>query len=210
MTVPRVKICGITRVEDGLVASESGADAIGLVFYSASARYISDFGRAREIAQAVGPFTTVTALFVNADRSEIEKVLSTVPINLIQFHGEEECRFCESFGLPYLKAIRVKGKSQLEAELHSYPSAVGIHLDTYIKGKPGGTGEAFNWNWVPKEHSQAIVLAGGLNPLNVREALQTSGAYGVDVSGGVESSPGIKDPELIKKFIRNAKCIEEI
>lgn len=215
MSVPRVKICGITRVEDALAADRAGADAIGLVFYAPSSRFVHDLAQANEIAQAVGPFTCVTALFVNTSVKEVEKVLAAVPIQLIQFHGDEESSYCESFGLPYLKALRVKGpsssveKAGLAEKIHAYKSAAGILLDTFVQGQPGGTGETFNWELVPNDSTQAIVIAGGLTPDNVATALAQTGAYGVDVSGGVESAPGIKDKNLIKRFISNAKALRK-
>lgn len=207
MSIPRVKICGITRVEDAVVADQAGADAIGLVFYGPSPRNLSDLALALDIANTVGPFTCVTALFVNAQAQEINKVISRVRLNLLQFHGDEDCAFCESFGLPYIKALRVKDRFSLEAQLEQYPSAAGLLLDTYVKGVPGGTGEAFNWDLVPGAGKQALVLAGGLTPANVASAIEKTGVYGVDVSGGVESAPGIKSADLIRQFINNAKRI---
>src|SRR5690606_29466059 len=169
MSVPRVKICGITRVEDALAADSAGADAIGLVFYAPSSRFVHDLAHAKEIAQAVGPFTCVTALFVDASAKDVEKVLAAVPIKLMQFHGDEESSYCESFGLPYLKALRVKensgfDKGSLEERIRSYKSAAGILLDTFVPGQPGGTGETFNWELVPHNSQQAIIVAGGLTP----------------------------------------------
>lgn len=209
MSVPRVKICGITRVQDALIAEQAGADAIGLVFYAPSSRYVNDLSLAKEIAKAVGPFTTVTALFVDASDADIEKVLREVPINLLQFHGNEDCARCERFGLPYIKALRVSDKASLDTQLTRYPSAAGLLLDTFVKGVPGGTGQRFDWALVPRNSQQALIIAGGLNPNNVVNVLQLTGAYGVDVSGGVESAPGEKDPELVRQFVYNAKRIGE-
>lgn len=209
MNVPRVKICGITRVQDAVEADKAGADAIGLVFYPPSVRNLDDLALARDIARAIGPFTCVTALFVNAQAQEVDNVLQHVPVNLLQFHGEEEREYCESFGLPYIKALRVKDTGMLDVQVNNYPTAAGLLLDTWVKDKPGGTGEAFNWELVPRSSKQALVLAGGLNPANVAEAIKQTGVYGVDVSGGVESAPGIKSAELIRQFINNAKRIGE-
>lgn len=209
MSVPRVKICGITRVQDALAADQAGADAIGLVFYPPSVRNLSDLALARDIALTAGPFTCVTALFVNAQAQEVDNVLRHVPVNLLQFHGEEEREYCESFGLPYIKALRVKDRDSLEVQLNCYPGAAGLLLDTWTKDKPGGTGESFNWELVPRNCEQALVLAGGLSPDNVAAAIKQTGVYGVDVSGGVESAPGIKSAELIRQFINNAKRIGE-
>lgn len=209
MNVPRVKICGITRVQDALTAANAGADAIGLVFYPPSSRYLKETPLAREIARSVGPFVCVTALFVNATANEIEAVLKQVPVNLIQFHGDENNSFCEGFGLPFIKALRVQDKGSLEIALNNYPDAAGILLDAYVAGMPGGTGEKFNWELVPQDLAQPIILAGGLNPQNIAAAVRQTRIYGVDVSGGVESAPGIKSPELVKQFISNAKSIGE-
>jgi len=200
----RVKICGLTRVEDALAAVAAGADAIGLVFYAKSPRAVA-IEKAREIAFAVGPFVTVTGLFVDADPTDVMDVLDRVPLHLLQFHGDESAAYCESFHRPYLKALRMKPDLNLEQVMNQYSSAAGILLDAYRPGIPGGTGEIFDWSRVPQESSRPIVLAGGLNPDNVMDAIKSTRIYGVDVSGGVESAPGIKDPEKIQAFIQRAK-----
>lgn len=204
MKTPRVKICGITSVGDALHAQAMGADAIGLVFYENSKRVVS-IEVARKIARAVGPFVTVVGLFVDADAAFITQVLKRVPLHLLQFHGNETTEFCEQFARPYIKALRMKPDVSVEAAVTSHPEAVGILLDAYIPGVPGGTGEAFDWQRVPSHLNIPIVLAGGLTPDNVGQAVEQTACYGVDVSGGVESKPGIKDQHKVKQFIINAK-----
>ncbi len=200
----RIKICGLTRVDDAVAAVDAGVDAIGLVFYAKSPRAVT-IEQAREIALAVGPFVTVTGLFVDADPKEVAGVLDRVPLHLLQFHGNESVIYCESFQRPYLKALRMKPDLNVGQAIDQYSSAVGILLDAYRPGVPGGTGESFDWGRVPIESSRPIVLAGGLSPDNVADAINSTRIYGVDVSGGVESAPGIKDPEKIQAFIQRAR-----
>lgn len=208
MKAIHTKICGITSVEDALAAVAAGADAIGLVFYAASPRAV-DLTCAREIALAVGPFTVVTGLFVDADTDFINSVLARVPLHLLQFHGNESRSFCESFQRPYMKAIRMHPELDVEMAIAAYPTASALLLDAYRPGVPGGTGEVFDWARVPVV-DRPLVLAGGLNPGNVAEAIAATRVYGVDVSGGVESAPGKKDHQKIKEFVRmahNARAI---
>lgn len=201
----RVKICGVTSPEQALSIAQAGADAIGIVFYEPSPRSVMDVALAAEIASAVGPFVSVVGLFVDADRTAVESVLNHVPLSCIQFHGNESAAFCASFHRPFIKAIRMKPGVVLDDVMVTYQHAQGILLDTYIKGIPGGTGEAFNWALVPKNSQMPIVLAGGLTANNVQAAITTTSPYGVDVSGGVEVSPGIKDLNKVHAFIRSAK-----
>jgi phosphoribosylanthranilate isomerase len=201
----RVKICGITSIDDALIAVDAGADSIGLVFYPPSPRYVSIVAAAK-IAQAVGPFVTVVGLFVNADEAEINRVLSHVDLHVLQFHGDESSTFCECFQRPYMKAIRMKPDLDVEQAIKAYPSAAGVLLDAYRKGVPGGTGEIFDWKRVPSgKDLPAIIVAGGLTPANVASAVTATCPYGVDVSGGVESSPGKKNQEKVVSFINNTK-----
>lgn len=204
MNAIRVKICGITSVADAQVAVKAGADAIGLVFYAPSPRAVS-IEQAREIAASVGPFVTVVGLFVNADESYICEVLANVGLHVLQFHGDESRKFCEAFQRPYMKAIRMRPELNVEQAIGDYPSASAILLDAYRPGVPGGTGETFDWQRVPTQASCPIVLAGGLTAENVALAIQSTHVYGVDVSGGVEFSPGKKDPQKVEKFIHNAR-----
>ncbi|WP_203787218.1 phosphoribosylanthranilate isomerase [Aquipseudomonas alcaligenes] len=204
MTAVRVKICGITRVEDALAAAAAGADAIGLVFYAKSPRAV-DIEQAREILAALPPFVTTVGLFVDAERSELERILASVPLDLLQFHGDESVQQCEAFGRPYIKALRVKAGDDIAAQVARYPSAQGILLDAYVEGVPGGTGEAFDWSLIPQTLSKPLILAGGLRPDNVAEAVSRVRPYAVDVSGGVEASKGVKDVEKVGAFIRAAR-----
>jgi phosphoribosylanthranilate isomerase len=204
LTAVRVKICGITRVEDALAAAAAGADAIGLVFYAKSPRAV-DIEQARAILAALPPFVTTVGLFVDAERSELERILASVPLDLLQFHGDESVQQCEAFGRPYIKALRVKAGDDIAAQVARYPSAQGILLDAYVEGVPGGTGEAFDWSLIPQALSKPLILAGGLRPDNVAEAVSRVRPYAVDVSGGVEASKGVKDVEKVGAFIRAAR-----
>jgi phosphoribosylanthranilate isomerase len=197
----RVKICGITRVEDALSAVEQGADAIGLVFYPPSPRYVSA-SQAAEIAQVLPAFVTVVGLFVDALSADIEAVLSKVPIDLIQFHGNETPEQCRRYEKPYIKAIRVKTDTNLIQYQSDFSDAKALLLDTYTDGVPGGTGQVFDWNVIPKHMTKQLVLAGGLDANNVTQAIKLVKPYAVDVSGGVESAKGIKDAAKIAAFMR--------
>lgn len=204
MNAIRVKICGITSVADAQVALNAGADAIGLVFYAPSPRAVS-IAQARAIAASVGPFVTVVGLFVDADAEFIQQVLVNVDLHVLQFHGNEARAFCEQFQRPYMKAIRMRPELDVAAAMAEYPSAAALLLDAYRPGVPGGTGETFDWQRVPKQAARPIVLAGGLTADNVALAIQSTQVYGVDVSGGVESAPGQKDAHKVEQFIHRAK-----
>jgi len=196
----RVKICGITREEDAKAAVESGADAIGLVFYSKSPRYV-DLTSAHKIACAVGPFVTVVGLFVNASIDQVNEVIDAVGLDLLQFHGDEDEAYCAQFHKPYIKAIRMSPGLDVKDVMADYPSARGFLFDAWNKDKYGGTGETFEWQRLSGLDEIPYVLAGGLNPDNIGEAVATARPYAVDVSGGVEVSPGVKSSELIQQFI---------
>lgn len=200
----RVKICGITNSEDAKLACDSGADAIGLVFYPPSPRNVT-IEQAVKVLSTLPPFITSVALFVNAQRQEIEQVLDQVAIDLIQFHGDESEEFCSSFNRPYIKAVRMKEGLDLYAIQNDYTSARGLLLDTYKKGIPGGTGEAFNWDKVPHDLNLPVILAGGLVPDNIAQAIKQVKPYAVDVSGGVEAAKGKKDSAKIIRFMENVK-----
>jgi phosphoribosylanthranilate isomerase len=197
----RVKICGITRVEDALIAVAQDADAIGLVFYPPSPRYVTP-AKAAEIVNALPAFITVVALFVDASRADVEAVLSKVNIDLIQFHGQESADECRQYGKSYMKAIRVKSDTNLVQYMTEYSDAKALLLDTYAEGVPGGTGQVFDWTVIPKNLSKPIVLAGGLDAENVEQAIRQVKPYAVDVSGGVEFKKGIKDAAKIAAFMR--------
>ncbi|NBF06027.1 phosphoribosylanthranilate isomerase [Pseudomonas sp. Fl5BN2] len=201
MPAVRSKICGITRIEDALAAVAAGADAIGLVFYAKSPRAVN-VQQARAIIAALPPFVTTVGLFVNASRCELGEILDAVPLDLLQFHGDESAADCEGYHRPYIKALRVKAGDDIAAACLAYPLASGILLDTYVEGVPGGTGEAFDWSLVPRELSKPIILAGGLSAENVVQAIAQVRPYAVDVSGGVEQSKGIKDQAKIRAFMQ--------
>lgn len=201
----RVKICGLTRLEDVQTVVSAGADALGLVFYPPSPRFVS-VEQASLLAAQVPAFVTVTALFVNPQPDEVENVLDNVNIDLIQFHGDESEAFCAQFGRPYIKAIRVKDDTDLVSEAERYHSAKALLLDTYKTGVPGGTGEVFNWDLIPKNLNKPVILAGGLTVDNIAAAIDTVAPYAVDVSGGVESSKGVKNKDLIEKLMKEVSC----
>lgn len=196
----RVKICGITRIEDALCAVNSGADSLGFVFYDKSPRAIQP-DVAADIIRQLPAFITTTALFVNAEAEYIDRVISKTRIDLLQFHGDEDPEFCNRFSRPYLKALRMKPGLDLEAECQRFNTSQAILLDAYRPGVPGGTGEVFDWELIPHPHPAPIILAGGLTCDNVAEAVNTVQPYAIDVSGGVEQSKGIKDAVKIDKFI---------
>ena len=197
----RVKICGITRVEDALSAVEQGADAIGLVCYDQSPRNVS-INQAVEIASHIPAFVSVVGLFVNAEPSFINEVISNVKIDLLQFHGDESPEECASYSLPFIKAIRVKSDTNLVQYAIDYSIAKALLLDAYTEGVAGGTGHVFDWNLIPKQLAKPIIIAGGLKADNVAQAIQQVLPYAVDVSGGVEASKGIKDAVKIAAFMR--------
>ena len=199
---PKVKICGITSVRDALAAVEAGADAIGLVFYSKSARYVSPEDAAAIVA-AVGPFVTSVGLFVNAKASAVSDILRLSKVQLIQFHGDESDDFCCQFNRPYIKALRMSPDLDPVKAMAAYPQASGYLFDAWAAGQYGGTGTTFDWQRIANISGQHLILAGGLNPDNIEAAVNTVQPYGVDVSGGVEQSPGIKDHQLLKDFIES-------
>ncbi len=200
----RIKICGITNSDDALFACQAGADALGLVFYPPSPRFV-EISQASEIVAAMPPFTSSVALFVNAERDSIEQVIEQVKVDILQFHGDEAESFCASFSRPYIKAIRMKDGLNLYKLQEQYASARALLLDSYVKGVPGGTGEAFNWDKIPPDLEQPLILAGGLGVDNVAQAVTQVKPYAVDVSGGVEASKGIKDRDKIIRFISNTR-----
>ncbi len=196
----RIKICGITQLEDGLTAVRLGAHALGFVFYPASPRYITPEAAAR-IIERLPPFVTTTALFVDAAHAQVEQIMTLSGVDLLQFHGNESETFCAGFNRPYIKALRMKPGLDIEAQAAQYHSARGILLDAYRAGVPGGTGEAFDWGRIPLSLRPGIILAGGLSPDNIRSAIEQVRPFAVDVSGGVEAAKGIKDHTKLKQFI---------
>ena len=199
--IVRVKICGITRIEDALSAINEGADAIGLVFYDKSPRNVS-IKQAMQIANQIPAFVSVVGLFVNADASFINDVISKVKLDLLQFHGDETPEECASYSLPYIKAVRVKTDTNLVQYAYEFSLAKALLLDAYAEGVAGGTGNVFDWNLIPKQLPKPVILAGGLTAGNVAQAIAQMSPYAVDVSGGVEASKGIKDPVKIAAFMQ--------
>ena len=213
MSRTRIKICGMTRVEDALCAAHAGADAIGLIFYDASPRAVS-IEQAMSISKVLPPFVSTVALFVNALPNEVDKVISRLRPSVLQFHGDENAIYCAQFGMPFLKAIRV-GARTTTYDLLEYASqfhaARALLLDTLSNTVYGGSGESFDWNVIPDVMRARIVLSGGLQPANVADAILTIRPWAVDVSSGVEvqvdsnGAKGVKDHARIKKFIEEVR-----
>lgn len=197
----RVKFCGITQLSDALEAVRLGVDALGFVFYPPSPRNI-EINKAAEIISQLPAFVSCVGLFVNSEPEIVEQVLQSTSLDTLQFHGDESREECEQYGWPYLKAVRMKQDINLETVALDYSSASAILLDTYSKGTPGGTGEAFDWARVPASLSKPIILAGGLSVANVANAIQTVNPYAVDVSGGIEQAKGIKDAAKMAAFVK--------
>jgi len=201
----RVKICGITRLEDALFAVNAGADALGFVFYDKSPRHVTA-AQAAIVCRALPPFITRVGLFVDASAEFVQKVLQTVPLDLLQFHGDETPAYCAQFDKAYIKAVRVHAATNLLKYAADFDAASGLLLDAYVKSVPGGTGVAFDWKLIPENLPKPIVLSGGLNPGNVSDAVKQTRPWAVDVSSGVESAKGIKDMQKVAQFIANAKA----
>lgn len=195
----RIKICGITRPGDAVAAAQAGADAIGLVFYPPSPRFLN-VERAREIRDALPPFVQAVALFVNPDAAQVAQVIGRVHPALLQFHGEETPEFCAQFGLPFIKACRVAQGIDLLKYLRPFSAASGWLLDAHVE-EYGGIGASFDWSLVPARLERPLVLSGGLTRENVGQAVRRVRPWAVDVSSGVESSKGIKDAAKIAAFI---------
>ncbi len=200
----RIKICGLSRVEEALAAVHSGADALGLVFYAPSPRYVT-LATARRLTDALPPFVSVVGLFVDAELSFVREVLAEVPLDLLQFHGAEQADYCAQFSMPYLKAIRVRSGVDLLQCAQQFPQARGLLLDAYQEGVPGGTGARFDWKLIPAQLPLPVILSGGLDASNVAAAISQVAPYAVDVSSGVESGRGIKDAAKIVEFINEVK-----
>ncbi len=202
-----IKICGITRSEDAIAAAQLGANALGLVFYPPSPRAVS-IPQAQAIAKVTPPFVQLVGLFVNATVEEIEEVLKEIPLNLLQFHGEEMPDFCEQFHRPYIKALHIKEGLDLNEQVRAYKNARGVLLDTFNPILKGGTGETFDWTKIPQHLEKPLILAGGLNAANVKQAILQANPSAVDVSGGVEETKGIKSFAKMQAFIQAIQSIK--
>jgi len=205
MSAVRSKICGITRMDDALATVAAGADALGFVFYEKSPRAVTA-QQARAIIAGLPPFVTTVGVVVNASACELNELLDAVPLDMLQFHGDETPEQCEGYHRPYIKALRVKAGDDIAAACKAYAGASGILLDAYVDGVPGGTGQAFDWSLIPQDLSKPIILAGGLSAGNVRQAIDRVQPYAVDVSGGVEKSKGIKDHDKIRAFMQAVRA----
>ncbi len=199
----RVKICGITRAQDAEVAARAGADAIGLVFYPASPRYLSA-ERAVEIRDALPPFVQTVALFVNPDAAQVAQAIGRVRPALLQFHGEETAEFCGQFGVPYVKACRIRPGVDALEYLRPFSRAAAWLYDSYVP-EYGGVGESFDWALLPLAGERPVILSGGLSANNVARAIRRVRPWGVDVSSGVESAKGVKDGTKIAAFIAEVR-----
>jgi phosphoribosylanthranilate isomerase len=204
----RIKVCGITRPEDALSAISYGADAIGLVFYAPSPRAVT-VEQAASIVAVVPPFVSVVALFVNETALRINEVLSSLSIDVLQFHGDESGEFCRQFDRPYIKAVRVQADLDLDTICRAHATARGVLLDAWQDGVPGGTGKTFDWRLAALQLPLPVVLAGGLSAGNVSEAIAALQPSAVDVSGGVELRPGVKDWVKIKQFISAVETADQ-
>ena len=200
----RVKICGLREPLHARVAADAGADAIGLVFYAPSPRAVTPQAAAK-IASVLPPFVAAVGLFVDAPEEEVRRVLAEVPLDLLQFHGDEAPDFCERFGKPYVRAVRMEAGTDLLEYAFRFSRAKALLLDAHFPGKPGGTGLTFDWKAVPAELPIPVILSGGLDATNVGRAVREVRPWAVDVSSGVESSRGVKDPRRIVEFIRSVR-----
>ena len=196
----RSKICGFTRPQDALAAAQLGVDAVGLVFYPPSKRFVS-IEQAQAIVRVLPPFVSVVALFVNENTERIRQVLAQVPVDILQFHGDETPEFCRQFNRPYIKAVRVQNTDDIIAAQQQYSDARAVLFDAHIEGEYGGTGHRFDWAMLPDQLSGHWILSGGLTPENIGEAVKITGAKIIDVSSGVESAPGIKSAEKIAALL---------
>lgn len=202
----RIKICGLTRPEDMVAAIEAGADALGLVFYPPSPRFV-DLEKAASLARLVPPFVTTVGLFVNAEPQVVRETLAAVPLHLLQFHGDEDESYCQQFNRPYVKAARMKPGVDLLQYVSAFPSAQAILLDAFVEGFGGG-GKVFDWNLIPGALPKPLILSGGLDAGNVGEAVVRVRPAAVDVSSGVEAAKGIKDAKKIHAFVSAVRAAE--
>jgi phosphoribosylanthranilate isomerase len=200
----RIKCCGMTRIEDALLAAQLGADAIGVVMTAHSKRQVS-LAQAKAIVDAMPPFVTTVALCMDDDAGFVQEVIDVVRPSLLQFHGAESDEWCKQFGHPYLKAIAMAEGAAALYQLRDHPHAAGLLLDGHGLGEPGGSGKRFDWSLMPRDLKQPLILAGGLTAANVAAAIRIAQPWAVDVSSGIESAPGIKDPVKLRDFIAAVK-----
>jgi phosphoribosylanthranilate isomerase len=202
----RIKCCGMTRIEDALLAAQLGADAIGVVMTAHSKRQVS-LKQAQAIVEAMPPFVTTVALCMDDDAGFVQEIIDTVRPSLLQFHGSESDEWCKQFGHPYLKAIAMGEGASALYQLRDHPHAAGLLLDGHGLGEAGGSGKVFDWSLMPRDLKQPLILAGGLTPANVAEAIRIAKPWAVDVSSGIESAPGIKDPIKLRDFIAAVRSV---
>ena len=200
----RIKICGLREAIHAMVAADAGADAIGLVFYRESPRFVTP-GTAASVVAVLPPFVTTVGLFVDADEGKVRDTLKGVRLDLLQFHGDESPEFCASFGIPYVRAVRMEKGTNLLELAGRFSSASALLLDAYVDGTPGGTGETFDWAAIPRDLPIPVILSGGLTAENVGRAVREVQPWAVDVSSGVEATRGTKDPRKIVEFIRSVR-----
>ena len=200
MARTRIKICGLTREADIFAAASLGVDAIGLVFCRVSSRFV-EIEQAVELVRAVPPFVTTVGLFMDNTADDVSQVLSRIPLDVLQFHGAEDAAFCRQFGRAYMKALPMKGDVDVRAYATSFPDALGFFADSHSPGQAGGTGQAFDWSRYPGDLEKPVILAGGLTPQNVAQAVRQTRPYGVDVSSGVEVEKGVKNVQKMAEFV---------
>ena len=200
----RIKFCGMTQLKDIQHAINLHVDALGFVFVEGSSRSLT-VEKADELIKEIPPFIIKVGLFMDADVDYVNTVLSVLSLNLLQFHGEEDDKYCNQFGVPYLKAVPMRSTSSVLNFCSEYPSATGFVLDSHASGQMGGSGKVFEWGTIPKELEKPIILAGGLTPDNVSRAIQAVHPYAVDVSSGIETSKGIKDPIKMDLFVKEVR-----
>jgi phosphoribosylanthranilate isomerase len=204
MSRTRIKICGLRDPEHARIAAREGADAIGLVFHKPSPRYVEP-GQARRVAEALPPFVSAVGLFVNLPEHEVRAILDQVPLDVLQFHGDETPEYCERFARPYVRVARMGPGVDLLEYARRFSRARALILDADVPGVAGGTGETFDWSAVPRDLPLPLILSGGLNAGNVARAVRAVNPWAVDVSSGVESARGVKDPAKIVEFIRSVR-----
>ncbi len=205
----RIKCCGMTRVEDVLLAARLGVDAIGLVFTARSKRQVG-IAQARLIRRALPPFVTCVALFMDDSAGFVEEVMAAVQPDLLQFHGEERDDWCVQFGTPYIKAVAMGAGAAALPKLYEYPGAAGLLLDGHAAGAAGGGGRPFDWSLMPRDLAQPLLLAGGLDAGNVATAIRVARPWAVDVASGVESAPGVKDPARLADFMATVRAADKV